>query len=385
VSGEPNPTRITVVGSGPVALACALAAQKQGCSTTLRWQGWQPRADAARFDARVVALNAASRALLTDLGAWSRLRAERVSAVQSMRVWSAPGRAAMRFDALWSRCEALAWIVEHNELMQALLSALRDTTVAVEFVAAPPIVVPSEGLLLLADGAHSELAQRFGLSTRVTDYSHTAMVFTIARGSLHGKPEALQVFSPAANPASVIACLPLPEGEACIVWSAAKEDHRRLSTMNRDALRAAVNDAFLMPDLCTAITSDPQHAALKLRQPVTIANGRVALVGDAAHALHPMAGQGLNLGFADVVALRAAWMRAPRPDHPLALTAYARAQRGATWAVQALTDGLWRSFSGAWPRTTALRHAAFWIVDSTRPLKTLVAQQAFGHDGASKP
>jgi 2-polyprenyl-6-methoxyphenol hydroxylase-like FAD-dependent oxidoreductase len=195
----------------------------------------------------------------------------------------------------------------------------------------------------------------------------------------------LQVFSPSTYPRSVIACLPLPQGEACIVWSAANNEHNALRALDDETLVVAVNAAFGQTGLCSAISSGRQHSALKLRQPDTITNGRVALIGDAAHAVHPMAGQGLNLGFADVAALLQVWRSAAQPTHPLTLAAYARAQRAHTLAVQGLTDSLWRSFSGAWPVSATLRHTAFSLVQSMTPLKHLLQRQAFGGAVTHKP
>jgi 2-polyprenyl-6-methoxyphenol hydroxylase-like FAD-dependent oxidoreductase len=224
-SNVPTP-QIEIVGSGPVALAAALATHQSGQKTMLRARVWQARTDDALFDARVYALNAASRALLVQLGVWSRLPAERVCAVREMRVWSAPKQSPMTFDAHDAHTDALAWIVEHNELMRALTHAVAESAITQASPEATPLVAPKSGALLLADGIDSALAQRFGLSTTFTEYDHTAMVCTIALAASHPRGQAWQMFSPAAFPHSVLACLPLPQGQACIVWSAANDEHR---------------------------------------------------------------------------------------------------------------------------------------------------------------
>jgi ubiquinone biosynthesis UbiH/UbiF/VisC/COQ6 family hydroxylase len=383
-SNVPTP-QIEIVGSGPVALAAALATHQSGQKTMLRARVWQARTDDALFDARVYALNAASRALLVQLGVWSRLPAERVCAVREMRVWSAPKQSPMTFDAHDAHTDALAWIVEHNELMRALTQAVAASGIQQLSPDTATLVAPTSGALLLADGVDSALARRFGLSTTLTEYGHTAMVCTIALAASHPRGQAWQMFSPAAFPHSVLACLPLPQGQACIVWSAANDEHRALSALNDADLCKAINAAFSTAALCDAIISARQHAPLKLRQPGTIANGRVALIGDAAHAIHPMAGQGLNLGLADVATLMEVWRGTSDAGHPLRLAAYARAQRTSTLAVQALTDGLLRSFSGAWPMASVLRHGAFAGVQAFSPLKATLQRQAFGAVVAKAP
>jgi 2-polyprenylphenol 6-hydroxylase len=375
-------SRFDVVGSGPVALALAIAATRLGSMPTLyvgaNAKTTEPLSHDAPFEPRVVALSPASKQLLELLGVWQQLPHHRITPVLGMHVWASANEAPLRFDAHRAQVPALAWIVEHRALMLALKATVVNLGAPLEASAFGASRLDGTRGVLIAEGADSALRQHAGLRVTTTAYAHRALVVNVKLGRNVLSQEAWQVFSPANAPRSVIALLPMPGDHACVVWSMDETSFSRLSALPDAELQAEIALAFGGRLSIAAIASERESAPLKLVQPTTIARGRYALVGDAAHALHPMAGQGLNLGFGDVAALHHLWRTHADFTHPLVLAAYARARAGATLQMQTLTDSLWRSFSGEAPLPARARIAAFWAAQHVPGATTFLSRAAFG-------
>lgn len=372
---------VAVVGRGAVGVAAALALSRVGLSTVL--VGAQPAPDpideADAWDLRVFALSPATRRLLESIDVWQALDAQRVAPVYDMRVHPAFGSQddELHFSAYESRIEALAWIVEQRNLMRALddsaraaagLRVLDERFEAFEPVspatAAPPAsvrLVLESGrriearLVVGADGATSRVREAAGVESAVSDYPQRALVAHFDTALSH-RDAARQWF----GEHGVLALLPLPvgggphapAGRVSMVWAAPHALAEELQAMTPEHLAARVQQAG--GSALGAMTSISRMAGfpLRLARAASMIAPRVALVGDAAHVVHPLAGQGMNLGFGDVDAL-VRTLRAREsmgdPGDRLLLRRYERMRAESVAAMRCTTDGLQRLFDPVRP------------------------------------
>jgi len=375
---------VAVVGRGGVGLATALALSRAGLSTAL--VGAPLAADAADpWDLRVFALSPATRALLESIGVWHALDAARIAPVYDMRVFPAFGsdRDPLHFSAYEARVDALAWIVEQRNLLRALEQAVRfaglpvvderfDAIDADSAPAQPPtgksptlagalpppsLALRLDGgrrldvrLLVGADGAGSRVRDAVGLGWTVSDYPQRALVAHFDTERPH-RDIAWQWF----GSDGILALLPLPTGDGpgapagrvSMVWSAPHELADALQAMSPEALAARVREAARSALGAMTAISRVEAFPLRVGSVSSMIAPRVALVGDAAHLVHPLAGQGMNLGFGDVAALAQVLReRDPGrdPGDRLVLRRYARARAEPVAAMRAATDGLQRLF-----------------------------------------
>ncbi|MCO5101338.1 MAG: FAD-dependent monooxygenase [Burkholderiaceae bacterium] len=373
-------TDVAVVGRGAVGVAAALALSSAGLSTVL--VGARPGSDAIdesdAWDLRVFALSPATRRLLESIGAWQSLDMQRVAPVYDMRVFPAFGSQddELHFSAYESCIEALAWIVEQRNLMRALDDAQHAAGLRIvderfegfetpaENPAHSASAVPAASVRLMleggrriearlvvgADGAASRVRQAAGIDSRVSDYPQRALVAHFDT-SLSHRDVAWQWF----GEHGVLALLPLPvsalahapAGRVSMVWAAPHELADELQAMTPEQLAARVQRAT--GSVLGAMTSISRVAGfpLRLARSSSLVAPRVALVGDAAHVVHPLAGQGMNLGFGDVEAL-ARTLRTREsmrdPGDRLLLRRYERARAEPVSAMRRTTDGLQRLF-----------------------------------------
>ncbi len=378
--------RVIVAGGGPVglALACALG----GCEVHVIEASparAQPLPD--EFDIRVLALSPGTRAFLRDLGVWERLEAARVTPVRRMEVFG-DGAARLAFSARPGA--ALAWIVEANRLAHALetqaaaaanVSITRGAT-AVGFGAGARGAWAQldtgeriEGDLLVgADGPDSRVRATLGIAFDERPYGEAALVANFATEAAHDEV-ARQWF----RSDGVLAWLPLPGQRISIVWSAPLACADELERLDRDALQKRVAEAGARAlgalHLETALA---RFALRSIRVASPVAPG-VALVGDAAHAVHPLAGQGVNLGFQDARALAQAIAERSaleRAGDLRVVRRYARERREDVTAMQWVTDGLDRLFATGRPGAYALRNLGLGLVQSQPWARHALARRA---------
>ncbi len=307
--------RIIVVGAGPVGLAFALAASRLpgGEVVVVEQQAIAQRNHAEGFDHRVYALSPGSRTLLLALGVWQRMDHSRIAPIRSMQVFgdvdSADGG-----EIDFGHGSPLAFIVEHGALMNALHAAVADGAGTISLIDRADIVeldlsgAPTTklmdgrkldaDLLVAADGSASRIRSLAGIDVHLKDYESAGVVANFQAEREHGDV-ARQWFSAQ----GVMAWLPLPGKQISMVWSVPDARARELLQMAPEALSAAVADvgqcALGKLVLHSAVASFPLR---RLTAKHWVQAGLV-LIGDAAHAIHPLAGQGANLGFADVSAL----------------------------------------------------------------------------------
>jgi len=341
------------------------------------------------WDVRVFAISPGSERFLTAIGAWP-LDASRIAPVRGMRVLGDAG-GHIEFDARDAGAEHLASIVENRVLMAALseqlsrqadLAVFKGTAAQVVFADGFAALCLEDGsqlrarLLVGADGARSWVRAQAGIEASVRPYRQTAVVANFACSRPH-RDLAWQWF----RADGVLALLPLPGQRCSMVWSAAEDVAAELMTLDGEKLAARVAEAagetLGVLETITPAASFP----LQLVQVETLIRPRLALVGDAAHNLHPLAGQGVNLGFQDArelaQVLRERGACGDVGEYRL-LRRYERARREDVLAMTAATDGLQRLFGDSGRPLRWMRNGGLALVNQALPLKRLLIRQAFG-------
>ena len=386
---------VVVAGAGLVGLALAPALARSGLKVALVDRACiaAPEADPDTWDTRVYAISPGSATFLRAQGAWQLLEAERIAPIEAMRVAGDAG-ATLEFSAYEMGERALAWIVEERALRAALLPLVFEAGVevigGVDFVSlqwtpdagalsladsAGIVRVLSAKLIVGADGVRSWVRRAAGLVADPRPYGQTAVVANFACERAH-HGVARQWFR---ADGSVLAWLPLPGRRISIVWSAPEALAAQLLALDQAALAARVAEAGENSlGVLAAITDAASFPLSFLKLPATIAH-RLALVGDAAHGVHPLAGQGVNLGFGDVDVLTAVLaQRGPvtDPGAPVLLERFARRRAEPVLAMQTVTDGLVRLFGPSTPWLKTLRNVGLSAVDRLPILKRALAQPA---------
>lgn len=396
---------VTIVGAGQAGAALAALLARQAGLPAARIALLAPEAAAfsaepaadARPDLRVVALSRASQRVLENAGAWERLPAARLCAYEHMRVWHASlpadGLATLVFDAAEIGEAALGVIVENAAITRACLqsfhaaggqpiaSALRDFSVgadAVNLVLADGSTLRSR-LVVGADGADSIVRERLGIGLQQHSYGQRAIVATVATARPHGHT-AWQRFLPTGP----VALLPLFDGCCSIVWSA--DDALAEELLALPATEFARRLEVATDGVLGAIELRSERRAFPLQRATArrLIAPRGALIGDAAHRIHPLAGQGINLGFLDAAALCEAIARAHAtredPGSPRSLRHYEQ---------QRLTHDTLMSLSmSAFNTLFSQQGAAGWIGSRLLALaasnglaRRALARRAIGLDG----
>ncbi len=435
---------ITIVGAGIAgsALACALSA---GSSTNKQRSNirialieansisadWPPCENGVNdFDPRVSALTVKSQQLLQDIGVWADIAVRRVSPFEQMRVWDADGTGKIHFDAADIHVPALGHIVENRLTVAALMHRVRrcpnvdvydgqpvaniilaeddsavstrpldtkqveeegflnrgadpiDSLVVVELADGTEI---RSTLVVAADGANSPLRKKVGLPVREWDYHHDAIVCTVRVEQPHQKT-AWQRFTQQGP----LAFLPLATGESdldrlhfcSIVWSQTRDQAEQMMALDDEVFCEALGRAFERRLGKIELVSRRFSFPLRQRHAIDYVKPGFALIADAAHAIHPLAGQGINLGLADVKALSecifAAMDRGQEIGDIVLLNRYQRERKGDNLAMMAAVEGFKRLFAPVPPPLRWLRNAGMNAFDQQQGLKNQLIKYALG-------
>lgn len=387
---------VLVLGAGNVGLATALLLARQSLNVEVLDRRPLPTWNAPDgFDPRVYALNAGVRASLQRWGVWDRLDPTRIGLIEAMEVHGDAG-GQLHFSG---RGEPLAHVVEDGALQAALVSALdRELGPAWCRVAEPGALTIDAAraeldcggalrlqarLLVGADGARSWLRQTLGWPEHTHEYQRQGVVANFRCARDHGNV-ARQWFSEG----EVIALLPLGAGRVSLVWSAREAQARPLVEGEPGRCAAALAARIGEPLGTLEEISAPRSFPLRLVRVPRISGERAVLVGDAAHGVHPLAGQGLNLGLADAACLAEVLGKrgaGPDPGDAAVLRRYARRRAEAILAMQSVTDGLHRLFAAPGPAWRLLRNAGMHLVDRAPLLKSLLSAGAAGQDALFPP
>lgn len=384
---------VAVVGGGMVGAAAALALAREGFATALL-EAHAPAAWSLQdeVDLRVVGLAHSSVALLDELGVWTSIRESRAGPYAHMHVWDAATGSAIHFDAASDGRDLLGYIVENNLIQWRLWEALEaagvrrlcpakvsgyevlDDRVQLTLADAETL---SARLLVAADGAGSPLRALAGIETSGRDYAQRGVVAHVSTERPH-EGTAWQRFLDTGP----LALLPLADGRSSIVWSLPEAEAQRIMALGNDAF---LNELGVASDYRLGrITSSTARAAFPLRLQLaeTYQAERFVLLGDAAHAVHPLAGQGVNLGLRDVTSLRDTLLAARDAGRDIAaahvLRRYARQRRSAD-TIDALSfDALARIYSWRAAPLVAARGLGVRLIDKLSPIKRRLAEHAAG-------
>lgn len=393
---------VVVVGGGLIGSAVALGLGHQGWRVALVDGATQasvlaepePARNVDDFEPRVSAISMASQRLLEDLDVWQGVTALRHCRYREMTVWDGDGTGRIHFDAADLHVGSLGTIVENRNIVRALYRALQDSDVVLEegqqvrYWRAGHSVELADGrrleaaLVIGADGAHSRMRQWAGLPTREWDYDQQAIVCTVRTEKPH-RFTAWQKFA-ITGPLAFLPLLNEAEDDhyCSIVWSQDTLEAQRLMALDDEAFRQALERAI--EQTLGAVQSVSRRHAFPLRQRHAkdyVAAG-VALVGDAAHTIHPLAGQGANLGYGDVRVLldelRRARAAGLSPADPDVLARYQRRRKGENLTMMAAMEGFKQLFARdelplRWLRNTGMR----WF-DRMPVIKNRIAVEAMG-------
>lgn len=395
-------------------------------------------------DLRVFTITPASQALLESAGAWSKIPDSHRAVFADMQVWDAMGDGFIRFDAAKAGRETLGHVLEHRVLVRALHDRMRELEASTEDDAPLTLFCPAKlkhfkrpstisgvselaledgtrmkaDLVVAADGGNSIVRTLSALGTWGWDYDHHAVVATVKTD--RENTTAWQRFFPTGP----VALLPMRDGYSSVVWSCSPEMAQELTALSPEEFVARLNDAFLAPSsaiqppefpglpvlgdvikgvhhavntvMSAAALTDPFVAPpkavntvghrfafpLKMRHATQYVKPGVALVGDSAHTIHPLAGQGLNLGLGDVAALSALLEDGVKAGENIGseyfLEQYESQRKQANVTMALAMDGFKRLFGPTPDAVGVARNVGMGTLNAVEPLKHQIMRYAMG-------
>lgn len=382
-----NTQTMIVVGAGMVGAAAALAFAQQGHKVTVlereKSVAWSADDD---YGLRLSAISPASAALLADLGIWAQVLEQRHCGYRDMRVWDGEGEGQIHFNAGEQGLPELGTIVENQRLQSLLWAALeahsnidlllgdnwqqlQNNDLGVELTLASGRRLKAD-LLLAADGGQSKVREALGIKCQSRGYGQRGVVANVACSASHQYTAWQRFF---AN--DVLAFLPLADGRCSIVWSTDDANAQRLAALPEQEFLVELNMASSQ---CVGqVTASSARASFPLQAGIAaqFIQQRVVLIGDAAHTIHPLAGQGVNLGFGDVAALS----KHLKTGITIAgLRRYQRQRKAENAQMILGVDGLQRLFASDAAAVQWLRSSGLNLVNNLNPIKKLLAAQSLG-------
>ncbi|MEM9335602.1 MAG: UbiH/UbiF/VisC/COQ6 family ubiquinone biosynthesis hydroxylase [Pseudomonadota bacterium] len=383
-----------IVGAGVIGLTAAALMVSPRCRVTLIDPADGPPADDGDVGLRVSAIAAGSVDILNAADAWSRLQAERCHPYAGMCVWDAADAPdsprAVRFNADEFGASELGYIVENAALQRALHSAVQASAVNLRYAARLDRVdiearrvhlksgeVIDYDLLVGADGLRSTIRELASIETATTNYQQDAVV-THLRPERPHEDTAWQRFLPSGP----VALLPLADGRVSTVWSTGSDEAKSALDADDKTLGRLLTDATDAV-LGQLVVEGPRgHFPLRANHAKDYVRTGVVLVGDAAHGIHPMAGQGANLGLRDVAALaEVVSMALAEGEHPgsrRVLRRYERARRFDNASMLNGLSALNRLFASETSLVGELRRNGMQLFNASGPIRAHAVKTAFG-------
>jgi 2-octaprenylphenol hydroxylase len=388
---------VVIVGGGMVGLTVACALADSGLKIAVLEQQAPDQELPLQYGMRTSAITHASRRVFEAIGAWEAMLAQRVSPFREMHVWDASGEGQIHFDAADSGVAELGYIIEN----QVIQSALWQRAQALSNVA---LLCPAQwqhwreendGVMLQledgrelrarlvvgADGAGSRLREHAGIAVKGWGYDQHAVVVAVKTELSHQRT-ARQRFLPTGP----LAFLPLPDLHYCsIVWSTTPEQATELLALDEQDFASRLGEAFEYKLGRIVEVGARGKFPLRLQHAVDYVKPRLALVGDAAHAIHPLAGQGVNLGLLDAAALAEVILAANEKSRDIGslatLRRYERWRKGHNLTMMASMDGFKRLFGSTAAPVHWARNFGLNLTNNAGPVKHLFMDLAMGEMG----
>jgi len=383
---------VLIVGAGLVGASLAAALKDSGLSVALIDAGPMHPSVVGEWDTRIYAISPGSSRFLREHGAWDRIPADRIASVEAMEVHGDAAGAEIRFSAYQAGLRELCFIVESREVQRALAVQIEaDCEVSTIYSARPVALAVGEDsavldfedgrsiearLIVGADGAQSWVREMSGIEARIRSYGQQGVVANFETERAH-RGIARQWF----RRDGVLALLPLPGNRVSMVWSTWNAAAERLLCLETANLVREVEEASKHELGALRLLTPPQGFPLRWMRAADCVRPRLVLIGDAAHNVHPLAGQGVNLGFQDAQELAAILCSRGAQDDCgdlRLLRRYARARSEPVAMMQTATDGLQRLFNNELPGLTWLRNTGLRLTNGVVPLKSLFVAHALG-------
>lgn len=378
---------VIIIGGGAVGLTLAARLVPTGLRIALVDAQPKPTVNPlATPDARVVALNLASKDILMSAHAWNHIDVDAAAAFVAMQVWDAHGFGNIYFDSDDLGEKALGYIVRNRNLQTALWHYLQSVQTVVDYTGhhvaaieqyddgvqvqlmakeAMPALTLFGRLLVGADGAQSYVRRTLGVEVHQRDYEQSAIVATLTHEQPH-ESIARQSFLPEGP----LAFLPLHDAHtSSIVWSTSREQAQHLSSLSPDEFCSECASAFHYRLGRVTSASLPLMFPLQMQHAKSYVQENIVLIGDAAHTIHPLAGQGLNLGLQDANTLANVIAHAHARGRNFAsyatLRAYERARKGPNWLMMGVMESFHRLFTASSPTVSLLRNYGLNVADKS--------------------
>ncbi|WP_373820353.1 FAD-dependent monooxygenase [Glaesserella sp.] len=388
---------IVIIGGGMVGLALAALLEECDCRIKIIEKS-APNPSVDRLSNRVSAINHTSQKMLTQVGAWQQIPLDRLSPYDQMYVWEKDSFAKIHFDNSESMIKQLGlaqlgFIIENEQILAALWNKVSHQKNVEILLTVPNTLGISENgafltlangemlsakLVVGADGANSWVRQHTNIPLVSRDYQHTALVCNVRTVEPHVKT-ARQIFSPD----SILAFLPLNDQHLCsIVWSLPPEQAQKLVGCDETHFQQALSVAFDNQLGLCELQSERAIYPLVARYARNFAQQRIALIGDAAHTIHPLAGLGVNLGFADAMTLateiKTNLMLGKDIGDYRHLRQFERIRKVEAVKILTAMEGLKQLFSGDHPLKKFIRGVGLTVTNQNNLVKKLLISQAIG-------
>jgi len=404
---------VLIVGAGMVGLTLALALRKASDLTIAIADTLPVSGLTNEPEVRVSAINVASQTIFENLGVWSTIIAQRTQAYQHMHIWDKAGVGKLNFSvsdlASFPQNEHLGWIIENRVIRNALWDkaqadegihfftenklaniAVGDSEVFASFEApvdatANVVNAPLIAKLVVgADGANSWLRKQMDMAMITRDYDHHAIVATVKCPQGH-KNTAWQVFLPS-GPLAFLPVFPSDSDTCSIVYSTSPEEAKRLTELSPTDFAKELTAASDGKLGAVELISERFTYPLTMRLAQDFVKDRMVLIGDAAHTIHPLAGQGVNLGLLDAASLAQTLSTtiSSQSENELniadqkRLKAFARYRKSEAIEMIAAMEAIKQIFSINQPGFTLLRGIGMSLLDNFVPAKKLLIEQALG-------
>ncbi len=386
-----EPYDIVIVGAGMTGLTLACALKDTPLNIALVEAHPPVRGPERGFDLRVSAITRASEHIFSALGAWEAMTPRQP--FREMHVWDAQGPGVIHFDSADIGEDKLGHIIENRVIQDALLGQLGEVTwhrparpEALRFQDEGVEVALEDGptlrasLVVGADGADSRVRLLSGIQVRGWGYGQRALVTYVETSEPH-RDTAWQCFLPTGP----LAFLPLPDNHSAVVWSTAEREAQRLASLDDDAFLAELQLAF-GTRLGRMLSAGPRATfPLRMLHARQYVRPGIALIGDAAHTIHPLAGQGANLGLLDAAALAeviASGLKGGRPPGSfLLLRRYERWRKGDNLLMLAAMEAFHRAFTSRFPPVRWARDLGLNLTNALPWLKNAFMRHAMGLSG----